>query len=188
MLQASDFDANYYISNNPDVAIAIDNGQFSDAFDHFDLFGAKELRAPNSLFSPNYYMNQNPDVSEAINNGTFKDLFHHYKIFGELENRAPSIGFEGFDPHAYFNSNPDVQNAISSNIFKSALEHYILFGRFEDRAGKGLSKTSILSDGTDNLIGSFASDHFSANTNTISSNDILEGGGGTDVFALGMLV
>ena len=133
-------------------------------------------------------MNQNPDVSEAINNGTFKDLFHHYKVFGELENRAPSFGFEGFDAHSYFNSNPDVQNAISSNIFKSALEHYILFGRFEDRAGTGLSKTFILSDGTDNLIGSFASDHFSANTNTISSNDILEGGGGTDVFALGMLV
>ncbi|HAU27427.1 MAG TPA: hypothetical protein DCW49_08590, partial [Alteromonas australica] len=186
MFKASDFDANYYLSNNPDVVIAIDNGQFKDATSHFNLFGAKELRAPNSLFSPNYYINKNPDVREAINNEVFKDLFHHYKLFGELENRAPSIGFEGFDSHAYFNSNPDVQDAVSSKIFKSALEHYILFGQFEDRTGTGLPKIFILSDETDNLIGSFANDHFSANTITISSDDMLNGGGGTDVFSLDM--
>ena len=57
------FDENFYLTNNADVVVAISQGFFSSALQHFNLFGGKELRAPNATFNPNYY---------AINNAPAK--------------------------------------------------------------------------------------------------------------------
>ena len=44
MSKASEFDEDFYLLNNSDVTEAIENGAFSDALHHFDLFGSEEFR------------------------------------------------------------------------------------------------------------------------------------------------
>ena len=101
MSSAAKFDELYYLSNNPDVLSAVNARDFEQGLDHFEVFGGKELRAPNEYFSPSYYLMQNPDISLALEEGSFKTPFHHYQLFGESENRAPSSRFDGFDAQSY---------------------------------------------------------------------------------------
>ena len=54
MSHASKFDNDYYIGQNFDVNSAINNGSFENALEHFNLFGAQELRAPKAI---SYYRN-----------------------------------------------------------------------------------------------------------------------------------
>ena len=42
------FDEQFYLTNNADVVVAISQGIFGSALQHFNLFGGKELRAPNA--------------------------------------------------------------------------------------------------------------------------------------------
>ena len=56
MSKAAELDSDFYISENQDVAEAIFNGRLESSIKHFELFGARELRAPNELFSPSFYL------------------------------------------------------------------------------------------------------------------------------------
>ena len=69
MSVAAQFDATYYLTNNADVVVAISQGNFSSALDHYTQFGGKELRQPNSTFNPTYYAINNPDVLNAVSTG-----------------------------------------------------------------------------------------------------------------------
>ena len=186
MSSATKFDKVFYIDQNADVALAINNGVIEDAFLHFEIFGATEFRAPNTHFSFQYYFSNNPDVAEAVSNGVFKSAFHHYQVFGETENRVPSLGFTGFNPVSYLVENIDVENAVSEGVFKSALEHYIEFGRFENRPGSDVAKTFTLSPDIDNIVGSVDNDHFITNLASLTSSDKLDGGGGNDTLLITM--
>jgi hypothetical protein len=44
------FDSNFYLTNNADVVVAISQGNFANALDHFNQFGGKEL-GPRMLHS-----------------------------------------------------------------------------------------------------------------------------------------
>ena len=68
---SSVFNTSFYLSNNADVVLAIAQGTFSSAQQHFDLFGGRELRNPNATFDSNYYSVQNPDVLSAVSAGVF---------------------------------------------------------------------------------------------------------------------
>ena len=93
MSVSAQFDETFYLTNNADVVVAISQGTFSSALQHFNLFGGRELRAPNSSFDANYYAINNPDVLNAVSSGTFTNVFAHFQAFGEIENRAPSSAF-----------------------------------------------------------------------------------------------
>ena len=67
MSTSAEFDTSYYLTNNADVVIAISQGHFANALDHYNKFGGKELRAPNATFNPNYY---------AVNAPMFSKRFH----------------------------------------------------------------------------------------------------------------
>ena len=56
MSSAAEFDQNFYLTNNADVVLAISQGSFANALDHFNQFGGKELRAPNSTFNPSSFL------------------------------------------------------------------------------------------------------------------------------------
>ena len=83
MSNSAVFDQNHYLSNNADVVVAISQGHFANALDHFNQFGGKELRAPNATFNPNYYAINNADVLNAVAAGIFPNVFAHYQEFGE---------------------------------------------------------------------------------------------------------
>ena len=121
MSTSAEFDTSYYLTNNADVVIAISQGHFANALDHYNKFGGKELRAPNATFNPNYYAVSNPDVLEAVSSGVFPNVFAHFQAFGETENRAPSSAFETFDAAGYLEANADVAAAVTAGTFKSAL-------------------------------------------------------------------
>ena len=86
------FDTSYYLTNNADVVVAISQGHFASAIQHYNNFGGKELRQPNAVFNPNYYAINNSDVLNAVSAGTFSSVFAHYQEFGEKENRVKNKG------------------------------------------------------------------------------------------------
>ncbi len=125
------FDETFYRSTNPDVEVAIANGDFASALDHFTRLGQFEGRNPIAFFDTGAYLLDNPDVFDAVASGLISPA-HHYASAGSLENRAPS-GF--FNPVPYLASNPDVAAAIASDNFSSAAFHFFKAGVFEGRAG-----------------------------------------------------
>ena len=70
------------------MVLAISQGNFANGLDHYNQFGGRELRAPNSTFDPNYYAINNSDVLSAVSAGVFPSVFAHFQAFGESENRA----------------------------------------------------------------------------------------------------
>jgi hypothetical protein len=190
------FNQNFYLTNNADVVVAISQGNFGSALDHYSQFGGKELRAPNATFDPNYYAINNGDVLNAVSSGVFPSVFAHYQAFGETENRAPTSGFASFDSAGYLAANTDVAAAVTAGTFSSALDHFIGFGQNESRAGSGITAvtnpgtTSTLTTGVDTFTGTANADSFqgqmdaTASLNTAGLLDSIDGGAGTDSIVL----
>lgn len=153
------FDAQFYLEQNPDVRTAIEAAAFlpvaggtpaDQAQAHFDRFGANEGRNPNAHFDEAFYLSENPDVAAAIGNGVIESGFAHFQSFGLRESRLPSEAFAEFDEQSYLNANADVAGAVSNGVFPSGLQHFLSFGFEEGRAGSGLSATSA-TDSTPNV-------------------------------------
>ena len=198
MSNSAVFDQSYYLSNNADVVVAISQGHFANALDHYNQFGGKELRQPNATFNPSYYAINNSDVLNAVSAGTFTNVFAHFQEFGETENRAPNQNLASFDAAGYLAANADVAAAITAGSFKSALDHFIAFGQNESREGSGVTasvetgSTFTLTSRTDSgssFTGTASADTFNAdlinesgvaNVTTLNSTDNLDGGAGND--------
>jgi len=197
MSSAAQFDKDFYLQNNLDVAVSISQGFFSSALQHFTLFGGKELRSPNALFDSQYYATRNSDVLEAVGSGAIGNVFEHFQQHGETESRAPSSTYASFDSAAYLSANTDVAAAILAGSFNSALDHFIAFGQSESREGSGVTiapvtgSTFTLTNGANtgaNFQGTANADTFdgSLNTNgtqTLTTLDSLDGGAGVDTLS-----
>lgn len=194
MSVAKIFDESFYLSNNADVVVAISQGNFASALQHYQLFGGKsELRDPNASFDASYYAAQNPDVLSAVSSGAIANVFTHYQTHGEAENRAPTAAFAGFDSAAYLAANADVQAAVTAGSFVSALDHYIAFGRSEGRDGANVTGSKVdvpvsdgeafnLTDKLENLNGTTGDDTFRGTDGTTSAGDMIDGKAGNDAF------
>ena len=143
------FDASYYLLAYPDVAAAVVRGQFPNAYTHFVLHGAKELRNPNAQFNAAEYAGMNPDVANAVAAGTITNVWDHYVTFGIAENRAPSLALKDFDAASYLAIHTDVAAAVTAGTFKSAIDHYLLNGQAE---GRTWGENVALTNGTDKLV------------------------------------
>jgi hypothetical protein len=189
------FNESYYLSQNPDVVLAISQGFFSSASQHFNLFGGRELRDPNSTFDTSYYSVQNPDVLTAVSTGVFANAFAHFQVFGVVENRVPTQAFASFDAEAYLEANADIAAAVSAGTITSALEHYMGFGAAEGRTGSGITadvtnpgsnftlttSNNQVTGGVDNFTGTDNNDTFVALADgALDQSDIIDGGAGTD--------
>ncbi|WP_428531536.1 Ig-like domain-containing protein [Rhodopila sp.] len=111
----AEFDAAYYLANNPDVAAA-----GVDPAEHYATIGWKEGRNPDAFFNTDYYLNQNPDVAAA---GI--DPLTHYDTIGWKEGRDPSADFS---TDKYLQANPDVAAAGIDPLL-----HYLEYGAPEGR-------------------------------------------------------
>ena len=170
----------FTLLDNPDVLTAVVEEKFLDAFQHFQLFGGLELRAPNEIFSPIYYVSNNPDVATAVNENLFSYAFQHYQLFGEKENRVPSSAYEGFEAETYLFANPDVRDAVEAGTFISALHHYISFGRFEGRPTSVSGMSFNFTGRIDTLVGTQGNDTFTSDPNTLQRGDSLKAAAGVD--------
>ena len=148
------FDATYYLNQNADVLKAINAGAFSTVGDvngdgvvnyidkalfHFNQFGWKEGRNPNSTFDVTYYLAQNQDVKfSAVN------PFTHFMNFGADEGRAPNANIpssKNFDSTTYLAQNSDL--SIAGYTTSNAYKHYVIFGEFEGRVAKTTAGDTI---------------------------------------------
>lgn len=124
------FDANYYLTQYPDVAQAVNRGAFRSGLDHFLQFGQFEGRNPSARFNNSNYLAQNPDVADAVNRGALRSGFQHFILYGQIEGRDRTTLF---DPSFYLAQNPDVPQAVTNGTFRSAYEHFMEFGQAERR-------------------------------------------------------
>lgn len=104
-----DFDREYYLLHNPDVAKA-----GVDPLLHFMRYGWKEGRDPSASFSVSYYLEANTDVRNAKINP-----FWHYVVAGKSEGRDPVAPKEDTPPH------------IDENEERIAQEMQIVQGEFD---------------------------------------------------------
>lgn len=190
------FDATYYLTNNPDVLTAYNNGQLPGATAaaaaeyHYSNYGWKELRNPSSGFDTAYYLTTYTDVTTAKTNP-----LAHFLAYGADEGRAPNSSLAGvattFNSTLYLSSNADVQAAITAGTVTSAYEHWVLYGNAEGRTAyttsgavisgstSGTTSTSFtLTTALDNLTGTSGNDTFIGDNATLTA-DVINGGSGT---------
>lgn len=122
------FNEKWYLDHNPDVAEALENGDFTSAYEHFLQYGNAEGRSSTPLFNVDQYLNANPDVAEAVTNRELT-AHDHFMLYGASEGRAPSTLF---DTTFYLSQNPDVAAAVEEGAM-SAIEHFLQYGQSEPR-------------------------------------------------------
>ncbi|MEL7037528.1 MAG: alkaline phosphatase D family protein [Cyanobacteria bacterium J06592_8] len=131
MLNAEDlFNEAFYLSNNPDVELAVEAGIIESGFAHFIESGQFQVRQPSPLYSELDYLAANPEIAEAVSQGIITNGFQHFIQFGQFERRDPSILF---NTEFYLTQNPEVRVAVDAGNL-TAIEHFVEFGQFEDRA------------------------------------------------------
>ncbi|WP_299437463.1 Calx-beta domain-containing protein [uncultured Rhodospira sp.] len=121
------FDSAFYLSQNADVAAAIEAGVFPDARTHFLEYGLDEGRAPNPLWDEAWYLAGNSDVAAAIADGWLSSGLRHYATWGTEEGRDSGPWFSG---NAYLEANTDVADAGMAPLF-----HFVTYGAGEGRTG-----------------------------------------------------
>lgn len=122
------FDEQYYLTANPDVAQAMNQGLLPSGLEHFNKFGQFEKRNPSAFFDTLDYLQRYPDVATAVNAEQISTI-QHFLSFGQLEKRDPSVFF---DTEFYLDFYPDVDEAVSSGQI-TAIQHFLSFGQFEKR-------------------------------------------------------
>ena len=150
------FDANYYLSNNPDVAKAT-AGNSDLALDHFINYGMSEGRRGSATFDVQSYFNEYPDLRAAFGFDLVK-YYEHYVTAGKAEGRHGTgcSKIEGYattingvdyssvyDPSFYLSNNEDIRNAFSKRSpagvvmidDAAVLRHFVSCGMAEGRRG-----------------------------------------------------
>ncbi|MCB8879780.1 hypothetical protein ACELLULO517_06005 [Acidisoma cellulosilytica] len=80
-----------YMRCNPDVALAIRQGLWASARDHYAKNGYFEGRTGTGMMvSESWYLKTNPDVAKAVKDGAWKSAEDHYFRQGLFEWRIPN--------------------------------------------------------------------------------------------------
>jgi len=102
-----------YLKAFPDVAKAVQSGEWTSALHHYRIHGAQE----NRLADQRYRLAAGSGTAASLPSATGID----------------EVVPEGFDGAAYVKAFPDVATAIRSGEWASALHHYRVHGSREDR-------------------------------------------------------
>lgn len=87
----AEVDEAWYLSQYPDVAKAIEEGNVESARRHFVDDGYFEGRLPFPMaVNESWYLEQNPDVAEGIRQGLFDSATQHFISDGYREGRRPT--------------------------------------------------------------------------------------------------
>lgn len=91
---SENFDEEFYLENNPDIAKEIEEGLYTSGLEHFlfyEGFINRPFKVLNQNFDEEFYLENYPDVLEGIKNNLIKSGFEHYRKFGEKEGRRASF-------------------------------------------------------------------------------------------------
>jgi hypothetical protein len=121
-----------YLDQNPDVAAAVQRGEFASGLQHFQLNGQAEGRQFGaSSNDEKLYLAQNPDVAAAVARGEFTSGLQHFQLHGQKEGREFRVS--SADEKRYLAQNPDVAAAVARGQFESGVQHFLLNGQAEGR-------------------------------------------------------
>jgi hypothetical protein len=125
-LSSWEFDEDWYLTNNPDLAEAIPSSTFRSGWHHFVNVGYFEGRSPaEPLVDNEWYMSRYEDVASAILDGIFADARDHYVKLGRSEGRVPCD--PGIDVDWYAKRYLEQDEAEGADA-KTCTEHFIRFG------------------------------------------------------------
>lgn len=116
---ASDFDAAWYLQQNPDVAAA-----GVDPYQHFQQYGISEGRAPNQGIH---------NAASGRGKAAFGSDAYNFNMFGADSPVGHTGGLLSDYGSTYLQQNPDVMSAVRGGQFGSALDHYNQYGKAEGR-------------------------------------------------------
>lgn len=135
------YNEEFYLANNPDVAMAVRKGGFGSGWVHYNATGKTEGRSFDNPygttgFNEEYYLANNPDVAKAVELGLVGSGWVHYLANGKAEGRSFSApaDYGTFSEEFYLANNPDVAMAVRAGGFGSGWEHYLLAGQAEGRS------------------------------------------------------
>ena len=150
------FDADYYLSNNPDVNRWA-NGSKEKALEHFIDYGMSEGRRGSASFDVQSYYNEYPDLRMAFGSN-LASYYEHYITNGRAEGRhgtgcseisgmATSRGGRDYsavyDPAYYLGAYPDLKKAFTRGYGSvtlvddaALLAHFVGCGMSEGRRGR----------------------------------------------------
>jgi hypothetical protein len=85
-----DFDEDWYLNQNADLAAAIPSDAFASGWHHFVTIGYFEGRSPIEPYvDSDWYMSHYGDVAAAILDGVFANAREHFEARGRAEGRVP---------------------------------------------------------------------------------------------------
>lgn len=88
------FDEDWYISQYPDIADAVEEGIIPSAHDHYIKSGYYEGRMPYEIkVDEGWYLAQYADIRDAVADGKFTSGQDHFQQAGIREGRLPYPGF-----------------------------------------------------------------------------------------------
>lgn len=88
---SSDYDEDFYLRENNDVAEAFEAGQVTDLRKHYRENGFFEGRkAANVDFDEDWYLETYTDVADSVAEGAFSSGLAHFLERGEIEMRSPN--------------------------------------------------------------------------------------------------
>lgn len=129
MLAANElFNTNYYLAQHPEVTTLIQNGSFTNAFDHFQRVGKSQGFDPSPLFHTQYYLANYPQVAEQVKQGAIT-AFDHFITYGQQADFNPSILFQHEDYYSFY---PAVKENVDRDVL-TGIEHFVKYGQFEGR-------------------------------------------------------
>ena len=115
------FDEKAYLEINKDVDKAVNEGEFSDAWEHFYLLGAEEVRrGERSLYSnmpkisEEQYVLDNEDIFDQKKYEDINTPFEHFLRYGVHEILSGERTIERKDIYVY--SEPELTTAVKQNI------------------------------------------------------------------------
>ncbi|APW66495.1 hypothetical protein LPB137_11880 [Poseidonibacter parvus] len=153
-------DEESYLLANPDISEAIENKIFQNASEHFNLYGAIEIKESKRrlgiefpFFVENEYIRLNNDIKNALENQGIDSAFNHFIENGAKEFLALQRNIGGYYPfdlnssliekiklvfneESYLDANIDIKNAVQNNDFQNGFEHFIQNGINEVRFGQ----------------------------------------------------
>jgi hypothetical protein len=87
----ANFDAEFYLSMNPDVAQVVGADNAEGARAHYLLFGVREQRLPLRL-APAWYAARYPMAAFEVGQGDYSNFAHHYIAVGRTRGYRPMPG------------------------------------------------------------------------------------------------
>lgn len=125
------FDPLYYRHRYPEIAKAIEQGEWLCALHHYLCNDTPTAFDPLPEFSESDYLTRYEDIAAAVKAKARRNGYDHFLTDGASELRAPT---RWIDLHYYVNAHPSVRADLQSRRARDAFEHYLAIGR-----GQGLA-------------------------------------------------